>query len=296
MLKVGLVKQRQLFDSQGSIGRLWRRCLPAETIPNSGVLPGQGNLEFWQVEQRPFETKQARKFARKIQKQQMAVCGGDGWNYQWERFMQGYNPQTVFTGGFSLSLFVAFDFLLKKADCWRKKDIAILDADNELGRFAALALGTEARLLLLTGRNIQALELLSDEVLAKTGLAARIVSEEKALSWAELVFFTGEKKQLRIGGVQWDLAAMAGIREYSPGAKITSRFAYPAYGKAESLSAGWLSAMLLAQCEVCGKTDWQKKTPSEKIRFWEEGWQYFGVSSFFLLEKENGKQFYRIFG
>ena len=176
MLKVGLVKQRQLFDSQGSIGRLWRRCLPAETIPLSGVLPGQGNLEFWQVEQRPFETKQARKFARKIQQQQMAVCGGDGWNYQWERFMQGYNPQTVFTGGFSLSLFVAFDFLLKKADCWRKKDIAILDADNELGRFAALALGTEARLLLLTGRNIQALELLSDELLSKTGIAARIVS------------------------------------------------------------------------------------------------------------------------
>ena len=126
MVKVGLVKQRQSLGRKGGVGRLWQRCLPTETIPLSGVLPGQGNLEFWQVEQRPFGAKGARKFARKIQKQHMTVCGGEGWNYQWERFMQSYNPQTIFTGGFSLSLFVAFDFLLKRANCWRKKDIAIL--------------------------------------------------------------------------------------------------------------------------------------------------------------------------
>lgn len=297
MVKVGLVKE-QLGDAgrnRGLAGYL-REWLPREVTPLSGVLPGQQQVEFWQVEQGCVPEKDCRKFARRMAKQRMAVCGGSGWTYGLERRMQQYNDGTIFTGGFSLSLFVIFDFLLKRAHLWRRKDIAILDADNPLGRFAALLLGTEARLLLLTGKNQQALELLSEEVLAKTGLAARIVSEEKALCWAEMVFFTGEAKVTVAPCVQWDLAAVAGLRPYGPGAAMGSRFSYPAYGKKEYLSPGWFSAMILAQCETSGPTDWQGKTPSEKVCFWQRGWDSLGALPVFFLQKENGKRFYEMFG
>lgn len=297
MVKVGLVKERPASAGRNrGFLRYVGGWLPGEIIPLSGILPGQKQIEFWQVEENRCLEKGHQKFARRMGKQRMAVCGGSGWTYGVEQRMQQYNGSTIFTGGFSLSLFVIFDFLLKRAHLWRRKDIAILDADNQLGRFAALLLGTEARLLLLTGKNQQALELLSEEILAKTGLAVRIVSEEKALQWAEMVFFTGEEKQWAASCVKWDLAAVAGLRHYSPGAVIGSRFSYAAYGKKEYLSSGWLSAMLLAQYEAAGVTDWQRKTPSEKVFFWQQGWDTFGALPIFLLQKENGKRFYEIFG
>lgn len=297
MVKVGLIKEQSTGNrqSRGLLAGLWG-LLPEEITPLSGVLPGQQQIEFWLVEQNRSPEKNCKKFARRMEKQHLAVCGGSGWSYGLERRLQQYNDSTIFTGGFSLSLFVVFDFLLKRAHLWRKRDIAILDADNQLGRFAALLLGTEAKLLLLTGKHRQVLEALSEEILAKNGLAVRIVSEEKACQWAEMVFFTGAAKQMEASCVQWDLAAVAGLRPYSPGAAIGSRFSYPAYGKKEYLPAGWLSAMVLAQYEAGVKTDWQKKMPSEKVFFWRQGWDNFGVEPVFLLQKENGKQFYKIFG
>lgn len=297
MVKVGLVKERSAGAGRNrGFLRYVGGWLPGEITPLSGILPGQKQIEFWQVEENRCLEKGHQKFARRMEKQRMAVCGGSGWTYGMERRMQGYNPNTIFTGGFSLSLFVIFDFLLKRAHLWRKKDIAILDADNQLGRFAALVLGMEARLLLLSGKNLQALELLSEEILAKTGLVVRIVSEEKALQWAEMVFFTGEEKQWAASCVKWDLAAVAGLRSYSPGAVIGSRFAYPAYGKKEYLSAGWLSAMVLAQYEAEEPTDWQGKTASEKVFFWQSVWECVNAAPIFLLQKENGKRFYELFG
>lgn len=296
MVKVGLVKEPPTGIGRGNgLMKYMRGMLPAEITPLSGVLPGQRQVEFWRVEQGRALGKNCRKFARRMEKQHMAVCGGNGWTYGLEQRMQQYNGSTIFTGGFSLSLFVIFDFLLKRAHLWRRKDIAILDADNQLGRFTALVLGTEARLLLLTGKNQQALELLGEEILAKTGLAVRIVSEEKALHWAQMAFLAGAEKRLAASCVMWDLAAVAGLRPYAPGAAIGSRFAYPAYGK-EYLSAGWLSAMVLAQYEASEPTDWRGKTPSEKVFFWRQGWDSFGVRPIFLLQKENGKAFYQIFG
>ncbi len=297
MVKVGLIKEPSVGTRKSSgFLECVRGWLPGEITPLSGILPGQRQIEFWQVEQGRCREKNCRRFARRMEKQRLAVCGGSGWSYGLEQCMQRYNDSTIFTGGFSLSLFVIFDFLLKRAHLWRRRDVAILDADNQLGRFAALLLGTEARLLLLTGKNQQILEAISEEILAKTGLAVRIVSEEKALHWAEMAFFTGEAKQGVGSCVQWDLAAVAGLRPYSPGAAVGSRFSYPAYGKKEYLSAGWLSAMVLAQYEAELKTDWQRKTSSEKVCFWQQEWDCFGVKPIFLLQKENGKRFYEIFG
>ena len=79
MVKVGLVKE-QLGDAgrnRGLAGYL-REWLPREVTPLSGVLPGQQQVEFWQVEQGCVPEKDCRKFARRMAKQRMA--GPMAWN------------------------------------------------------------------------------------------------------------------------------------------------------------------------------------------------------------------------
>lgn len=306
MVKVAFIKEKQVAPKNNGLSQLFApylSYLSLELLPLSGIMPGQRGIDFWQGEGGPSAAlsngRLAKGFARKMAKRQVAVCGGEGWSYPLEQQMQRHNEKTIFTGGFSLSLFTVFDFLLQRAQLWRNKDVVILDADNQLGRFTALCLGTEARLLLLTGKDKAALELLSDEIFSKTGLAARIVSEEKALGCGEIFFLAGAEKKISFPGVLWDLAAISGLRAYSRGGKIESRFLYPAYHRTQYLPAGWLAATLLAQWGAAATGTWKTKTASEKVFFWlqnKEQQQYAGISPIFLLQRENGTKFYQLFG
>ena len=284
---------------------------PLEMVPLSGVMMGQSQIDFWQIKVDGFSDPEFhgnqegllwenqllwRQFARKIQRQHISVCGGQGWNYHLQQTLQHYESETLFTGGFSLGLYFLFDFLLQRAHLWRGKDIVVLNADNPLGRFTSLALAQEARLLLLTGRDKGALELLSEEVFYKTGLAVRIVSEEKARQWGKMFFCTGEERTTPYPGVVWDMAAMAGLRSFSPGKKTDCRLLYPAYHKEKYLPLGWASAALLGQREEKLRKDWKGLRPSEKLSHWSGYLPYFPIKPVFFLEKENGNYFFQLFG
>lgn len=333
MVKVALVKEKQGERAKARRGAfsalsplfsplfspLLYPLRPLELLPLSGLLPGQRQIEFWQAEENFYQNPHSlhgkwltaaeqegiaaetnfpfvKWFAQKLAKNHVAVCGGQGWNYFLQQQLEQWNDTALFTGGFSLSLFIVLDFLLCRSHLWRRKDIAVLDGDNPLGRFAALCLAREARLLLLTGKNKGALELLSEEIFQKTGLAVRIVSEEKALQWGEMFFLAGEKKEICIPGVQWDLAAICGLRDFSYYGKMESRFLYPAYHREKYLSGGWCSAVLLAQCEEEVRRHWRQMPSSEKVYFWQQRFSCFDISPVFFFQKENGQKFYQLFG